>query len=268
MQLDVYTIGEGTVDRARLEDLAKLLRPSTLTLLDRVGVEPGIACLDVGFGTGDVAFELARRVGPEGTVVGVDIDEVRVEEARKEATRLGLPNTEFRVADLRTMSSLQPRFDLVYSRFVLDHLANPDRVIATMSSHLRPGGVLIAECTDYTGWYCYPELPAFDRALEIMSELRRQAGGLPDIGIRLPVLFLDAGLSGVEMSLFQHMAFAGEFKRWTLMALTGERAEWVIALDLADRAEIDALLAKIVAHMDDPRTTMGTPRFVQCWGRK
>ena len=266
MTFDIYTIGEGAGDKARLHDLAKIFRPPTLALLDRVGVEPGMACLEIGFGIGDISFELARRVGPKGSVVGVDIDDVRVEEARQEAARLGLSNTSFRVADIRTMSA-EPQYDLVYSRFVLDHLANPDGVIAVMTGHMRPGGVLIAECTDYTGWYCYPALPAFDRALEIMAALRHKAGGLPDIGIRLPVLFLDAGLGDIDTNIFQHMALEGEFKRWTVMAITGERAEWAIALDLTSQEELDMLLAEITANMDNPRTTMGTPRFVQCWGR-
>ena len=118
MTFDIYTIGDGTGDTARLHDLAKLFRPPTLALLDRVGVAPGMTCLDIGFGTGDISLELARRVGPEGSVVGVDIDEVRVEEA----AGLGLGNTSFRVADIRTMRA-GPQYDLVYSRFVLDHLA-------------------------------------------------------------------------------------------------------------------------------------------------
>ena len=145
MQLDIYTIGEGTGDRARLESLAEIFRPTTLSFLDRLDIEPGMACLDVGSGTGDITFELARRVGPNGRVVGVDIDETRVEEARRDAAAFEMSNVEFHVANIRKKTEAPPEFDLVYSRLLIDHVAHPDDVIARMRDTLRPGGVLADE---------------------------------------------------------------------------------------------------------------------------
>jgi hypothetical protein len=55
--------------RKRLRVLAHVMRPTTLNLFDRVGIRPGMACLDVGCGGGDVTFELADLVGPKGRVV-------------------------------------------------------------------------------------------------------------------------------------------------------------------------------------------------------
>ena len=70
-QLDIYTVGDGAVDRSRLDHVTDIFRPTTLALLDRVGVRRGMACLDVGCGTAGVTFDLARLVGPEGSVVGL-----------------------------------------------------------------------------------------------------------------------------------------------------------------------------------------------------
>ena len=96
-----------------------------------------------------------------------------------------------------------PEYDLVYSRLLLDNVARPAEVLSAMCGMLKPGGKLVAECTDYSGWYCYPDLAAFDRAVELVSEERTRTGGFPDIGARLPVLFLDAGLADVRMRIFQ-----------------------------------------------------------------
>ena len=52
--------------------------PTTSRLLDRVGLAPGMRCLDLGCGSGNVSFGLARRVGPGGSVVGIDMDEVKL----------------------------------------------------------------------------------------------------------------------------------------------------------------------------------------------
>ena len=267
-QLDVYTLGDGAVDRRRLDRITEIFGPTTLALLDRVGVRPGMACLDVGCGTGGVAFDLARRVGPEGRVVGLDMDDLRIEEVRRDAATSKVPNVEFRLADIRTVSDPVPEYDLVYSRLLLDNVAGPAEVLSTMYGMLKPGGKLVAECTDYSGWYCYPALAAFDRAVELVSQERTRTGGFPDIGARLPVLFLDAGLADVRMRIFQHMELAGVFKSWMLSTLTPDRAQWITTLGIADAAEVEQVLAEVTRHIENPRTTMGTPRFVQCWGSK
>ncbi len=266
--IDIYTAGDGAVDRSRLEHLTEIFHPTTAALLDRVGVDRGSACIDVGCGIGGVTYELARRVGRDGRVVGLDIDDPRIEEVRREASALGLPNVDFQVADIRTLSPPKEEFDLVYSRFLLDHLGHPAEVVNTMCQMLKPGGVLVAECTDYTGWYCYPRLAAFDRAVELASQERRRAGGYPDVGARLPVIFLDAGLVEVQMNIFQHMELAGVFKSWVLASLTPDRTQWMVALGIADEAEVESVLAEVTSHVENPRTTMGTPRVVQCWGSK
>ena len=264
--IDLYTAGDGATDKARLHRLEELFRPTTTALLDRIDIRPGMSCLDVGCGTASVTLDLARRVGPQGRVVGIDIDDARIDDARLEAAAQGLSNVEFRIADIRTEPDAAPEFDVVYSRFVLDHLARPGQAIATMRDMLRPGGVVIAECTDYSAWHCFPALPAFDRAMVLQAELRRRIGGYPDIGLRLPALFVEAGLGDIEISVFQYMQMTGPLKRWILMALPKDRTDWMIAVDLAEEEEIDKLIADLVRHIDDPHTTMGTPRFMQVWG--
>ena len=64
---------------------------------ERAELEPGDAALDVCCGTGDLAFELARRVGPQGTVVGCDFSEPMLELARRKAAERGLAAGPLRV---------------------------------------------------------------------------------------------------------------------------------------------------------------------------
>jgi 2-polyprenyl-3-methyl-5-hydroxy-6-metoxy-1,4-benzoquinol methylase len=84
-----YTIERGLGVRERMDLLASVFEPSTLALLDVIGVAPGARCIDFGCGGGHVALELARRVGDGGHVVGVDLDTelLEVARARSRATR-------------------------------------------------------------------------------------------------------------------------------------------------------------------------------------
>lgn len=67
-----YLIRGGLEGRERLRLLGRVMRPTTMPLLERAGVTAGMRCLDVGCGGGDVTFDLASLVGITGSVVGVD----------------------------------------------------------------------------------------------------------------------------------------------------------------------------------------------------
>src|SRR5690349_21445272 len=107
MEIAMTTIGEyvirgGMPGRERLRILARVLHAGTGALFDRLGVGAGLRCLDAGCGGGDVALELARRVGPHGWVIGVDLDATKLDLARREAFEQGITNVEFRPLDIRT----------------------------------------------------------------------------------------------------------------------------------------------------------------------
>ena len=85
MERDHYVIRGGVEGRERLRILARVMRPTTLRLFDRVGIDMGMVCLDLGCGGGDVTLDLAGLVGPGGKVVGWDIDETKLGLAQREA---------------------------------------------------------------------------------------------------------------------------------------------------------------------------------------
>ena len=124
MEEQHYLIRGGIQGRERLRVLARVMRPTTLPLLERAGVTAGLRCLDVGCGGGDVTFDLASLVGITGSVVGVDVDATKIELARGDAQQAEVPNVEFRVANL-TDGLGEDEYDVVYARFVLTHLRRP-----------------------------------------------------------------------------------------------------------------------------------------------
>jgi len=83
-----YVIRGGSAGRERLRMLSRVMHPTSSSLFDRLALHEGQSCLDVGCGGGDATLELARRVGPRGRVVGVDIDATKLELARAEAAEL------------------------------------------------------------------------------------------------------------------------------------------------------------------------------------
>ena len=105
-----YVIRGGMEGRERLRILARVLQPTTRSLFGRIGLAPGMACLDAGCGGGDVTFELSRLIGEAGRVVGVDIDATKIELAAREAEEQQLSNVEFQHTDIFE-NDLAPEFD-------------------------------------------------------------------------------------------------------------------------------------------------------------
>jgi arsenite methyltransferase len=110
--------------------------------LDLGEVRPGQTVLDLGSGAGLDSLLAARRVGPTGKVVGVDLCPEMVEKARRNADLLGLLNAEFIPAEIEKLPLPDASVDVVISNGVLNLCPDKPGVLAEAFRVLRPGGRL------------------------------------------------------------------------------------------------------------------------------
>ena len=101
----------------------------------------GDSVLDVGCGWGDTAIELARRVGPAGSVVGLDCCSAFLDAGRADAKAAGLTNLTFLEADVQAYP-FRPVHDFCFSRFGTQFFENPVAGLRNMRLALRPGGLM------------------------------------------------------------------------------------------------------------------------------
>ena len=261
-----YLIRGGLEGRERLRVLGRVMRPTTLPLLERAGVTAGMRVLDVGCGGGDVTFDLASLVGLTGSATGIDLDATKIGLARADAEQVAVTNVDFRVGDL--MGGVgEEEYDAIHARFVLTHLRDPEHGVEIMRRALRPGGRLIVEDIDFRGSFCEPENPRFERYEEIYVESARRNGGDPWIGLRLPAMLVAAGFALVQPNVVQPADLEGESK--LMPALTLENIKAIaIRHGVATEQEIDGLVDELYALAADPLTYVANPRMVQVIGER
>ncbi|MBT2322281.1 methyltransferase domain-containing protein [Variovorax paradoxus] len=109
-------------------------------LLAMAAPRPGERVLDVACGTGLVAFEAARTVGPAGSVLGVDLSGGMVDAARQRAWPNALSNVRFARMDAEALALPDASFELVLCALGLMYLPDPAQALREMRRVLRPGG--------------------------------------------------------------------------------------------------------------------------------
>jgi ubiquinone/menaquinone biosynthesis C-methylase UbiE len=121
---------------------ARLTRPVSERMLDMARVSAGMRVLDVACGRGEPALPAAHRVGSQGWVLGIDQVEGLLQLARERASREGLKNVEFRVADAEALQVGEQCFDVATVRWGLMYMRAPERALESIHRALTPGGVL------------------------------------------------------------------------------------------------------------------------------
>jgi len=107
-------------------------------------LQPGDRALDVATGTGDIAFALARRVGPEGEVVGVDFSDGMLDLAGSKARAQGVAGfVRFQWADALELPFEDGEFDAATVGFAGRNVTDLSRFFSEMRRVVRPGGKVV-----------------------------------------------------------------------------------------------------------------------------
>ena len=118
----------------------RLFEPYGFDLLARVNPKIRESALDLATGPGEPAMSIARMVGPDGRVVGIDLSEQMIQLATRIAKERRIPGLTFLTMDAEKLDFPDDSFDLVTSRFGFQIFANPETVAKEAYRVLRPKG--------------------------------------------------------------------------------------------------------------------------------
>jgi SAM-dependent methyltransferase len=258
-----YVLGTAGDEIERLGLQHRVWRERVLAAWERAGIGAGQTVLDVGAGPGWASADLSAIVEPEGRVVALERSESFLEALRAR----GLPNVEVRAHDVSAEPFGEGIADAAWCRWVLSFVEAPERTVAHIARALKPGGVAVFhEYADYGAWQMMPPDADLDSFRGHVMKSWRDAGGEPDVALRLPEWLAAAGLEPVEIRPQIEIVGPRDFTwQWpaAFMAVNARRLA-----SLGYCSEEEAARYATVLERAPPTARMVTPLVAEVIARK
>jgi SAM-dependent methyltransferase len=264
MSASPYLLAGQVSELERLQLQSRVWEPSGRRLLAEIGDRRGARAVDIGCGVLGWLRLLSEWVGPEGEVVGTDIDEAMLAAAQRLLTDEDLGNVVLRHDDLFA-TRLQPAsFDLVHARFELTPLGRAPMQMQTYVRLLRPGGTLVVEDPDWGSWHFNPPAPAGETLIALICEAFARWG--------------DAQAGRTHLELLRSVGISGHV-RAEVLALPPGHPYLRLPLQLAtaleprfqtfvDTGELQRLRQQTEAELQEPGRWGTTFTLLQSWGER
>ncbi|HYM21418.1 MAG TPA: methyltransferase domain-containing protein [Candidatus Kapabacteria bacterium] len=263
-----YILRINDVELERLRFQHSVWKKVSDDFFDRLGVGAGWKCLDAGAGPGFVANDLRERVGASGEVTALEPAEYYLDYFKQKSAERGWKNIKFIHGSAETAELPKNYFDLIYIRWVLCFVPDPDLFVRNLVSSLKPDGIIAIQDYLYAGLGLYPNGGAFDHALETVVAHWKLRGGDAFIAGRIPKIFRENGLELVDYS--PHVQATGpetDVFEWAHRYFTVHLP--IMAEDGVTTKELaDAMVADWNAHKKNPDTIFCSPIVVDMAGRK
>lgn len=249
-----YVHGTHAQEQQRLATLNALVNRASLAAARPAA---GERLLDMGSGLGQFARAFALEAGVPA--VGVERSHEQLDRARALAAGEA-PLAEFRAGDAFAPPLTDAEwgaFDVVHARFLLEHVPDPQVLVAVMARAVRPGGRVIVEDDDHEALTLWPEPPHVGTAWRAYQRTYDRLGNDPIVGRRLVQLLAGAGLRPRRIESLPFGACSGQDEFVPLVEnlaeiLRGARVP-ILATGGCSPDELDAALAalEVFSRRDD-----------------
>lgn len=242
----------------RLQAIEGAKDPNTRRHLLRLGVGPGMRCLEVAGGGGSVAAWMADQVIPGGEVTAIDIETNFLDLIDK-------PNLTVRCQNILTDPVEEAAYDIAHCRLLLIHLPDAATAVAQMKKAVRPGGWVMVEEADFSSYRAvensHPAASAFTEIVRKTFNSIHETGVFdPYYGTQVCSLLEDAELNEV----------ASEGTAYVRKGGSAEAREHRLSLPiLVDAGVLSKTDAEVVSNaLCDPTFTFVGPTIFSGWGQR
>lgn len=261
-----YVIDGGAQGKARLSILGQAMNRYSLEVLREAGLSEGLQVLDAGCGGGTMTHEIAHIIGNKGVATGIDFDGSIIELNSKEAADERLANISFRQQDICQLDEAGV-YDIIFARFLLSHLSEPEKAVANMVRALKPGGRLVLEDIQFSAHVHYPYNAAMATYIEWYAKVVEQTGGDAERGLYLHQYLVNEGLEELNIRIAQPVGTSGPAKIMSLVTLE-KIGHALLEHRITNEECFRAVLEELRLFTNDPTTVISIPRVFQVWATR
>jgi SAM-dependent methyltransferase len=265
-----YALGHSEQELERLSRQAQVFEPFTRQLLQQAGISAGMRVLDVGCGSGDVAFLAADLVGPTGEVIGTDRAAAAAQRATARAQARDLQNVKFLEGDPAEMQFDRP-FDAVIGRLVLMYYPDPVDALRRLAGHVREEGLIIFQEFDIANCRSLPLAPAYERHIRWIKQTLNATGARTQLGLELYSVYVAAGLPGPTMRMDALIGGGPDCPAYDLVAeVTRSLLPVMEKLKIATATEVDisSLAQRLRDEVVSAKGVVLSPGLIGAWSRQ
>lgn len=266
---DGYIMGRTTEEYQRLRSQARAWEPVTRRLLGQMDLRPGMSCLDVGCGPGEVMRILGEIAGPTGEVVGLDVDGKLGREALGVLQANASCHFSFIEGNVETLDEIPDApFDVTYARIALVHVEDPIGVLRKMYAWTKPGGYIVVQEYDFCSFLVSPDWPGMPELDKVIRGVCEKSGRDQFLGRKLPSCFAEAGIGPPEGS--EAASLLGPFSQYGPMyrAVYASLLPAALKLGVTTEADSEAYFREVETAMGESKYTVFFPLLVGVWKRK
>jgi SAM-dependent methyltransferase len=265
MSSSEYLLAGQVSELERLRLQSRVWEPAGRRLLEEIGDSRGYRAVDIGCGVMGWLRLLSEWAGTQGEVVGTDIDDAMLAEAKQFVADEGLGNVLLRHDDLFATILEPASFDLVHARYEITPLGRGPEQMTTYLGLVRPGGIVVLEDPDVASWHFNPPAPALESLIALIVETFRRTGGDWDAGRTHLDLFRRFGIeANVRAEVFA-LPPGHPYLRLPLQFATALEAR---LLSLMDASELERLRNEGEVELKEPWRWGTTFTLLQSWGRR
>lgn len=201
-----YLLGVNDYELDRLHFQHGVWKGVTDNFFDKLNVKPGWKTLDVGSGPGFVSFDLRERIGDAGEITALEPSEMYLNHYKNYVKEKGWQNAKAISGTAETAELPENYYDLIFARWVIGFVPEPELFISKLARALKPGGILALQDYAFHGLNLYPAGGDYDKLAPYVSEYWKLTGGDLRIAERIPAMFKKLGL---KLSVYKPNSIAG-----------------------------------------------------------